>query len=134
MAYDSRRQIVVMAGGSCDWGTVDDTWEFGPATSAPELPTITNPAGNSTFPVAWSMMTGTLTSTLQEDDSADFNAPEVRYAGADTQITVTDQTDGEWYYRVRTSTRAGDSSWSSMQDFEVSTMSWIFLPLVRRHD
>jgi len=87
---------------------------------APSLYTILNPDGNGDYTVDWSDVTGATSYTLQEDYNADFTSPTTRYSGSDSQCTVSGQAAGTWYYRVKATNAAGDSSWSNTESVVVN--------------
>jgi len=79
---------------------------------APELYPISNPDGDGDYVVDWSDVSGATGYTLEEDDNASFSSPTIRYSGANSQYTVSDQPPGTYYYRVRAFNAAGESPWS----------------------
>jgi hypothetical protein len=106
------RVKAVNAGGESDWSNIQSTTV---KPTSPVLNAIANADQDDTYVVQWSDVTGAITYTLQEDDNADFTTPTTCYIGGDVAYTVSDQTAGAWYYRVKASNTAGDSVWSNVE-------------------
>ena len=92
--------------------------------SAPSLYAIANPDGDGDYLVAWTSTVGATAYTLEEDDNPAFNSPLIRYAGSATQVSLTEQGVGDWYYRVRASNTGGASSWSNTRSVTVLPPPW----------
>ena len=103
------------AAGYSPWSNTEAvvTGELPP--DAPVLYPISNPDGDGAYPVDWSDVIGATKYRLEEDDSAEFSSPIVRYLGYSTQYQVTGRLPGVRYYRVRTSNAAGYSPWSNTE-------------------
>jgi hypothetical protein len=96
--------------------------------STPALGAISNPDGSGDYTVDWSDVPGAEFYILEEDDNPAFSTPITPYAGADSQVSITGQSVGTWYYRVRASCGAGDSDWSNPRSTVVEAR--VYLPLV----
>lgn len=87
---------------------------------APVLSPINNSDGDDTYTVTWSTIPNVVSYTLQQSNAANFYAPITRYTGPDTQLPVTAQDVGTWYYRVRVTNAYGNSSaWSTIESVAV---------------
>ena len=80
----------------------------------PSLSPISNVNSIENYLVRWTVMSGAISYTLQEDDNADFNSPTNRYMGENTQYQVSGQLTGKWYYRVKATNSYGESDWSNI--------------------
>lgn len=89
------------------------------ALTAPTLSPINNPDGDGNYQVSWSAVSGATGYTLQEDDNADFSSPTTRYSGANTQVAISGQAVGLWYYRVRAIAGGAESPWSNTVSVQV---------------
>ncbi|HNS50217.1 MAG TPA: hypothetical protein PKO09_03460 [Anaerolineae bacterium] len=87
---------------------------------SPVLAPIDNGDKDGAYLVDWSTVEGATAYTLEEDSSASFPSPIVRYQGAATQYAIASQAPGTWHYRVRASGAGGDSPWSNIQQATVS--------------
>ena len=88
--------------------------------SSPVLEPIDNGDKDGTYLVDWSTVEGATAYTLEEDSSASFPSPIIRYQGAATQYAIVGQAAGTWHYRVRASGAGGDSPWSNTQQAVVN--------------
>jgi hypothetical protein len=113
------------SGGDTPWSNVVSTTV---APLAPVLNPITNPEHTSAYVVEWQPAVGAITYTLEEDSSAAFGSPAVRFQGVLTSFEVIDQGAGTWYYRVKAANEGGESPWSNVEATEV----WmaVHVPLV----
>lgn len=111
-----------------------NTESVGVIPAAPDLFPIDNPDGNGYYVVDWDDTVGASGYELQEDDNSGFASPVTRYQGAATQLTVTHQQLGTWYYRVRAYNVGGGSPWSVTRDVTVTVATpWlVYLPAVLR--
>ena len=89
------------------------------ALTAPTLSPINNPDNDGNYQVNWSAVSGATAYKLQEDDNADFSSPTTRYSGANTQVAISGQAVGLWYYRVRAIAGGAESSWSNTVSVQV---------------
>ena len=98
-------------------------WSNSQSTSvkpgAPSLDTIENPAGEDAYLVSWSSSAGALGYVLEEADNMSFSNPITRYVGPDLNYSVTGQSGGTWYYRVRAQNAGGSSPWSDTESTSV---------------
>jgi serine protease len=86
----------------------------------PVLDAITNPGNTDSYSVTWSTSANADGYLLQEATTGTFDDATTRYMGADTQYTVTGQTGGFWYYRVRADSPSGTSDWSTTKSVFVN--------------
>jgi subtilisin family serine protease len=86
----------------------------------PALDAIENFDGDDTYTVTWSTVANVTGYELQESNTASFSTFTTRYNGENTQVLVTGQEVGVWYYRVRAVNPAGNvSAWSNIQSVTV---------------
>jgi len=128
LASNNVHAIAVDGAGHKWFGTADGVSKFTESPSAPTLYAISNPEGDGNYIVDWSDVSGASTYTLQEDDSAGFSSPVVRYSGGDSRYVVSGQPAGTWHYRVRASNVAGDSDWSNAASVTVMSGSDAYEP------
>ncbi len=81
------------------------------------------------YQLDWNDVPGASMYTLQEDDSAAFPSPVVRYNGTKSNYQVSSQDGGPWYYRVLASNAVGDSPWSNTQWVLVIPKATILAPI-----
>jgi uncharacterized protein YegP (UPF0339 family) len=116
MAYDSNREVVVLFGGTTDNNELlYDTWLYAPLVPRPVLSPIENIDGDGEYLIEWSTVSVATSYTVEEDDSASFLSPTVRYQGDKTEFQVSLQGAGDWFYRVKASNSQGDSPWSNIE-------------------
>jgi hypothetical protein len=130
MAYDSAQEEVVIFGG--DMGNsqlLGDTWLYAPLVPRPILSPIENLDGDGEYLIEWSTVSVAISYTLEEDDTASFLSPIVRYQGDQTGFQVLGQGSGEWYYRVKASNAQGDSLWSNVELTGVRPQAPILYPI-----
>ena len=87
----------------------------------PGLMPINNADRDGDFWVDWSGVPHATGYTLEEDDSASFSSPVTVYSGSASQVQITGQSAGTWYYRVR-AVRASaglTSEWSNTSSVKV---------------
>jgi len=118
---DTVNQRAQVLGSILGW--MGCTW---PVPAAPLLSTIDNPDGDGTYRVDWSDTVGATTYTLEEDDDPAFSSPLVRYQGPESELAVTAQPGGLWYYRVRASNPFGSGPWSDTQPVSVTLTLHLF--------
>jgi len=99
------------------WGRINAAAAVKP--SVPTLDNITNDDLNGNYTVDWTDVSGA-TYTLQEDDNSSFTSPNEYNAGTTSQYSVSGQTIGMWYYRVRATRASVDSDWSNTQSVSVA--------------
>lgn len=87
--------------------------------STPLLAEIDNPFNEPDFLVDWSDVVGATSYTLQEDKGPEFSDPVTREDIGESQYRITNQGDGDWYYRVRAEGPTGPSDWSESQPTKV---------------
>jgi hypothetical protein len=95
--------------GNSDWSVVRSVSVL---PGAPLLAPINNSGNLDAYSVDWSLVSGAIGYTLQEDDNPTFSSPLVRYDGTAGTYSVTGQRGGGWYYRVRSYNQVGQSNWS----------------------
>jgi thermitase len=95
----------------------------------PTLSPIENPDGDGDYVVNWTDVECAMSYTLEEDDSASFSTPTVRYSGAASQVTISGQGGGTWYYRVRGANLGGNGPWSDTQSVTVKPAAPILFPI-----
>lgn len=86
------------------------------------LQTIDNADGDANYLVVWGPAARAQTYELQEDDNASFSSPALRYSGSETYYSVTGQSPGTWYYRVRGCHSGG---WSNVQSVLVTACPYV---------
>ena len=116
--------------GSSGWSNTQSVTVNPPPYAAPNLLAISNGDGDGNYLVDWSDVTGATGYILEQSDNPYFVDPFVVYSGAATQLTVSNQPGGHWYYRARATGPSGMSPWSIERDVIVTTS--IFLPTVLR--
>ncbi|HQE92639.1 MAG TPA: S8 family serine peptidase [Anaerolineae bacterium] len=96
----------------------------------PVLDAIDNADGDPTYTVTWSTVPDAASYLLQESSSASFNSPATRYSGSNTQVQVSGQSVGEWYYRVR-AINAYDTpgEWSNVRSVTVLPAAPLMTPI-----
>lgn len=92
----------------------------GPLSSAPVLNDISNPDGDGSYTVSWSVVGGATAYTLEEDDNPAFSSPDVVYSGPYTSTSITGKDVGTYYYRVMASNTFGSSDWSNVESVVVT--------------
>ncbi len=102
------------------------TW---PVPGAPALSPIDNADGDGAYEVDWSDTTGATLYTLEEDEDPAFASPTVRYSGPESELTVSAQPAGLWYYRSRASNPFGDGPWSNVQSAGVVPGAPLLAPI-----
>ncbi len=105
----------VRAGNGAGDGPWSNVESASVAPPAPILLPIENLDGDGEYLIAWSTATAATSYTLEEDDTASFASPTVRYQGDQTQFQVSAQGPGDWYYRVKASNLGGSSPWSNVE-------------------
>lgn len=93
-----------------------------PLTASPTLNPIDNADGDGSYIVSWSAVANATSYTLEEDDNAGFTSPTAVYTGANTQTTLTSQTVGTYYYRIKASNSLGSTGWSNTESASVTVM------------
>ncbi|PWB52280.1 MAG: hypothetical protein C3F13_12195, partial [Anaerolineales bacterium] len=123
------RVLASNAGGESGWSNVEwVTVEDAPPES-PVLAGISNPDGNGDYLVDWNEVGGATSYRLEEADNSSFNLPTVRYEGSLTELEVSRQPSGTWYYRVLASNAGGDSPWSNVETASVIPAAPVLLPI-----
>jgi len=112
--------------GASAWS---DTQSTGVFSGAPVLAPIENGDGDHSYLVAWGGVGGATGYRLEEDSNPAFSSPVVLYAGAQTQYTVTGQSNGTWYYRVLAYNEGGVSPYSNIESVSLP----VYLPLILRN-
>ena len=113
--------------GDSPWSAAQSTLVF---PDPPDLFPIANPGEDGDYLVDWSEVTGALTYTLEEDSASGFPLPTVRYSGPASQMLVTGQPTGTWYYRVRAFAAPGFGPWSDTESVQVGIGT--YLPIMFR--
>jgi hypothetical protein len=93
---------------------------YPPIPDTPVLHAINNADGDGNYGVGWSSAYLANTYALQEDDTASFSSPTIRYTGSGTSWNASGKAPATYYYRVRASNSIGDSSWSNVRQVTVS--------------
>lgn len=118
IVYDNTHEKTILFGGHYDSGGdvfLNDTWQYAPLVPRPILSPIENLDGDGEYFIEWSTVPIAISYTLEEDNTASFASPTVRYQGDQTQFQVSSQGSGDWYYRVKCSNSQGDSAWSNVE-------------------
>ncbi len=110
--------------GSGPWSNAQSTGVF---SGAPTLAPIDNGVGGHSYLVDWGGVGGATGYRLEEDSDPAFASPVVRYDGAQTQYSVTGQSNGTWYYRVLAYNEGGVSPYSNIESVSVHGL---YLPLI----
>ncbi|HOU12327.1 MAG TPA: S8 family serine peptidase [Anaerolineae bacterium] len=108
------------------WSTPVST-TVAPAPLSPPTLTVLSDDRDGDYTLDWSDVSGATVYTLEESLSVYFTNPLVVYAGTPSIYTVTEQTGGQWHYRVRAAGPVGRSPWSTTKTVIVT--SYIYLPL-----
>lgn len=101
-----------------------------PAPLSPPILTVLSDDRDGDYTLDWSDITGATVYTLEESLNPYFTNPLVVYTGAQSIYTVTEQTGGQWHYRVRAAGPAGRSPWSATKTVIVT--SYVYLPVTLR--
>lgn len=99
---------------------VNDNLKYAVGIVAPTLYAIDNMDGDGDYLVNWSDVIYSISYTLEVDTTPDFSSPQVAYEGATSQLQVTQQEGGAWYYRVVALTPGGRTAWSQIQAVTVA--------------
>jgi hypothetical protein len=119
-------------GGNSLWSNLSLTTVSTPALDPPSLLAIDNGDGDGDYLVDWSEISGTIGYTLEESIDPYFVSSTVAYAGAASKFSVTGQSSGHWYYRVRGFGLTGNSPWSN-EEF-ATVLTYVYMPItVRGH-
>ena len=78
----------------------------------PDLHPIANADVDGNYRVEWGSVSNAVQYSLQEDEDASFASPKLVYQGAATQIDISGQPAGYYYYRVRAENVEILSEWS----------------------
>jgi hypothetical protein len=119
------------AAGNSPWSNIEQTTVDPLPLDSPDLFSIDNLDGDGEYLVDWSDVVSATSYLLEESDEPYFVAPTEVYSGAATMFSVSDQSGGHYYYRVRASGTDGKGPWSSEQSVTVTT--WVYLPYVFRN-
>jgi thermitase len=111
------------------WSASISTTVAPAALAAPTL-TVLSDDRDGDYSLDWADVSGATVYTLEESLSPYFTHPLVVYTGAQSIYTITEQTGGQWHYRVRAAGPAGRSPWSAAQTVIVT--SYVYLPLTLR--
>ncbi len=112
------------------WSTPVSTTVDPAALSSPAIAVLSDDRDGD-YTLDWSDVTGATVYTLEESLSPHFTNPLVVYAGTPSIYTVTEQTGGQWHYRVRAAGPDGRSPWSAAKTVIVT--SYIYLPLTLKN-
>ncbi len=106
---------------SFGWGRINASAALAAVSlQAATLDPIPNPELDGSYTVNWNDVLNATGYTLEEDDSASFASPSVRYSGPTSQYLVTAQAPGLWYYRVKASNGSIETAWSNTQSVGVA--------------
>ncbi|MBN2391421.1 MAG: peptidase S8 [Anaerolineae bacterium] len=111
------------------WSTPVSTTVDPSPLASPTL-TVLSDDRDGDYSLDWTDVASATVYTLEESISAYFTNPLVVYAGAQSIYTVTEQSGGQWHYRVRAAGPTGRSPWSAVQTVIVT--SYVYLPLTLR--
>ena len=107
--------------GTSNWSSVRS---FTTGAAVPAVPVLSSPANNATrlsrpVTVAWNAAVGAATYTVQVSTSSSFTSFAYNTSGiATTSTSLTTLSSGrKYYWRVKATNGAGDSSWSSVRSF-----------------
>jgi thermitase len=112
------------------WSTPVST-TVDPSPLAPPALTVLSDDRDGDYSLDWTDVAGATVYTLEESISPYFTNPLVVYAGVSSIYTVTEQSGGQWHYRVRAAGPAGRSPWSVAQTVIVT--SYVYLPLTLKN-
>lgn len=82
-------------------------------------PTRANVSVGQGFVVSWEEVPGAEKYLVQEDTDPDFSSNRTIYEGTGTQINVTKDAEGTYYYRVKAEKRGLWSEWSTYRSIEI---------------
>ncbi len=108
------------------WSTPVST-TVAPAPLSPPTLSVLSDDRDGNYALDWTDVGGATVYTLEESLSSYFTNPLVVYTGAQSIYTVTDQTGGQWHYRVRAAGPTGRSPWSVAKTVIVT--SYVYLPV-----
>ncbi len=120
------RVLASNEGGNSPWSNTE--W-VGVIPAAPVLLPISNLDGNGDYLVDWNDSVGATSYRLEEAGNPGFISPTVLYEGAATELQITGQLGGTWYYRVLASNIGGDSPWSNTESVNVIPAAPVLLPI-----
>ncbi len=112
------------------WSTPVST-SVDPAPLSAPIITILSDDRDGDYVLDWPDVSGATVYTLEESLNPYFANPLVVYAGAQSIYTVTEQTGGQWHYRVRAAGPVGSSPWSTTKTVIVT--SYVYLPLTLKN-
>ncbi|HPN52011.1 MAG TPA: S8 family serine peptidase [Anaerolineaceae bacterium] len=96
--------------------------------SAPFMDVISNSDGNGDFVVSWQTVASATGYILEKSATAYFDQPVQVYSGPLTQYNAVSMPEGRWYFRVRATSAAGNSPWSTSR-LAIVTIH-ILLPMI----
>ena len=123
------RVLASNAGGDSLWSNTQSVVVLHAPPASPILAPISNPDGNGDYLVDWNEVAGASNYRLEQADNSNFISPTVRYEGAVTELPVTGQPSGIWYYRVLASNEGGDSPWSNTEWVGMAPAAPVLLPI-----
>ncbi|MBI1762132.1 MAG: hypothetical protein HYR56_11935 [Acidobacteria bacterium] len=79
---------------------------------APTALTVTHALAQNVFTLTWQAAAAARSFSVQEATRPDYSDAVTLWQGAETQLTITDRTPGDYFYRVRASDDCRESGWS----------------------
>jgi len=116
------------AAGDSPWSNNESTTVNPSSIDAVNLLPINNPDTEKSYTVDWDDVVSATSYILEESDNPYFVDSAVVYSGPLTQVMITDQTGGTWYYRARALGASDQGPWSNTQSTLVETI--VYLPVV----
>ncbi|MDD4308485.1 MAG: fibronectin type III domain-containing protein, partial [Thermoplasmata archaeon] len=95
---------------------------------APDISQLLSPNTDGNYTISWSVVNNANNYTLEESNISDFSAYTTIYIGGNTSFDMIDKPNGQYYYRVKATNLAGDSSWSNVETITVSIETNRFNP------
>ncbi|MBU1879581.1 MAG: S8 family serine peptidase, partial [Chloroflexi bacterium] len=115
--------------GPGSWSGAQFTVVAAPGLATPSLIAIANGDGDGAYLVDWNEVAGANSYVLEQCADSYFAQPTTAYTGPASQLAVTGQPGGTWFYRVRALGAAdARSPWSAAQSTVV--IAYAYLPLV----
>ncbi len=98
------------AAGNSSWNITTVLVIHPPGSPAFNQASGMNNTGNFSF--SWSAISTADYYELQESNTSDFSSPKLVYKGPAILTSISNKTDGTYYYRIRAVNLGGNSSWS----------------------
>jgi parallel beta-helix repeat protein len=88
-------------------------------TGKPVLNLVDSNPSDADYNLNWNSITNALGYELQEDSSAAFSAPLNAYKGSNLALNVINQSEGDYFYRVRAYNKYAAGPWSNVVNITV---------------